>query len=155
MQKSYRVEEYSYHVRWHDTDNAFIGTVDEFPSLSGVGDTLEDALAEVKQVVKAVLEDMTEGKEEIPETLSRRQYSGKFSLRMPTELHRSLAEKSIREDSSLNNLITTILAGAVESSSRVRTITPRARSKARIHTARVTRESRKASSKKAASRSKH
>ena len=117
--KSYRVEDYSYHVRWHEPDKAFVGTVDEFPSLSALGNTLEKALREIKFVVEAVLEEMDA--KELPEPLSRRQYSGKLSLRMPVHLHRSLAEKAVREDSSLNSLITSILAGALSEGPERRT----------------------------------
>ena len=90
-------------IRWYGGN--------EFPSLSGLGNTLEKALREIKFVVEAVLEEMDA--EELPEPLSRRQYSGKLKLRMPAHLHRSLAEKAVREDSSLNSLITSILAGAL------------------------------------------
>ena len=106
-------------MRWYEPDKAFVGTVDEFPSLSALGNTLEKALREIKFVVEAVLEEMDA--EELPEPLSRRQYSGKLSLRMPAHLHRSLAEKAVREDSSLNSLITSILAGAISEGPERRT----------------------------------
>lgn len=112
-EKTGRVEDYSYHVRWYEPDKQFVGTVDEFPSLSGMGPSLEKALREIKFVVGMVLEDLHENGEEIPEPISRQRFSGKFALRIPPELHRSLVEWAMREHSSLNKLIASILARAV------------------------------------------
>ena len=101
----YKPDEYPYRVHWHEPDRCFLGRVEEFPSLSGVGDSLEEALREIKTVVVAAFEDMVAAGEEIPAPFSRRGFSGKLNLRMPEELHRRLAVEAARQGVSLNQLI--------------------------------------------------
>jgi predicted HicB family RNase H-like nuclease len=106
----YRATEYLYSVVWSDEDNAFIGRVVEFPSLAAHGDTLEKALHEINQVVEFVLDDLAENGERIPEPLSKKHFSGKLNVRMPSHLHRQLSVEAEREGVSLNQWITMKLA---------------------------------------------
>jgi predicted HicB family RNase H-like nuclease len=106
----YEAKEYSYNVAWSDEDEAFLGRVVEFPSLAAHGDTLEDALHEINQVVELVLEDLAENGEPIPEPISKKHFSGKLNLRMPSHLHRQLSIEADREGVSLNQWITMKLA---------------------------------------------
>lgn len=106
----YRAEEYSYNVAWSEDDKAFVGRVDEFPSLAAHGSTQERALREIRTVVGHVLDDLAENREPIPVPLSKREYSGRLNVRMARELHRRLALESERQGVSLNNWINTKLA---------------------------------------------
>jgi predicted HicB family RNase H-like nuclease len=106
----YRAEEYSYNVAWSEADKAFVGRVDEFPSLAAHGSTQERALREIRAVVGHVLDDLAENREPIPVPLSKREYSGRLNVRMARELHRRLALESERQGVSLNNWINTKLA---------------------------------------------
>lgn len=101
-----RVEAYSYRVFWSDEDAAFVATVDELPGLSGIGDTQEEALKELRVAVGVGLEWIAEEGGSIPEPLGKRVYSGKFNLRLPPEHHRALALEAARQGLSLNQLIT-------------------------------------------------
>ncbi len=112
--QQHKAEEYSYSVVWSADDKAFIGRVDEFPSLAAHGSTQEKALHEIGNVVKFVLEDLAAEKEQIPVPLSKRDFSGKLNVRMPKTLHRRLAAESTREGVSLNNWINTKLASPVK-----------------------------------------
>ena len=105
-----RANEYQYSVVWSDEDGAFVGRVVEFPSLAAHGKTLEKALHEINQVVGFVLEDLAESGEPIPEPLSKRRFSGKLNVRMPSQLHRQLSVEAAREGVSLNQWITMTLA---------------------------------------------
>ena len=60
---------YHYTVEWSQEDEEFLARVAEFPSLSAFGDTQEEALREIRMVVDAVVEDMRENGEPIPEPL--------------------------------------------------------------------------------------
>lgn len=102
------VDEYSYTIAFSPPDGAFVGRVAEWPSLAAHGPTPDAALKEIRFVVGAVIEDMTD--ETPPEPFSRRNYSGKLLLRLPTDLHRFLAIEAEREATSLNQLIATYLA---------------------------------------------
>ena len=112
--KQFKPEAYSYSVVWSDEDEAFIGRVDEFPSLAAHGSTQEKALREIRDVVAIVLDDLAAGNEQIPVPLATREYSGKLNVRMPKTLHRRLAAESTREGVSLNNWINTKLAATVK-----------------------------------------
>ncbi len=103
--KDAKAENYSYAVTWSEEDKAFVGKVLEFPSVSAHGDSQENALREVRNVVELVLEDLVETGEPIPLPFGRRRYSGKLNIRMPEDLHRRLAIEAQRHGISLNTLI--------------------------------------------------
>ncbi len=52
-------DSYSYNVIWSDEDNEYVGLCEEFPSLSWLAKTQEDALQGIKDVVADVLENMS------------------------------------------------------------------------------------------------
>ncbi|WP_412057086.1 toxin-antitoxin system HicB family antitoxin [Bartonella sp. DGB2] len=68
-----------------------IGLCAEFPSLSWCATSAEEALLGIMKLVGEVLQDMHEQEEEVPTPFSLQSFSGKFQLRIPPELHRSLA----------------------------------------------------------------
>ncbi len=100
-----KVEQYLYSVGWSEADAAFVARVAEFPSLAAHGDTLENALHEIKNVVGFVLSDLQENKEPIPEPFGTRSFSGRLVLRMPEYLHRKLALDAMQQGVSLNQLL--------------------------------------------------
>src|SRR4051794_37134071 len=63
---------YLYSVGWSELDHAFVARVAEFPSLSAHGDSHEAALREIKFVVAAVIEDLEQSGERIPEPIGSR-----------------------------------------------------------------------------------
>jgi predicted RNase H-like HicB family nuclease len=99
------VEQYLYNIGWSEEDEAFVARVAEFPSLAAHGETQEEALREIKDVVGFVIEDLTESKEPIPEPFGKRSFSGKLVLRMPEYLHRQLALEALKQGVSLNQLL--------------------------------------------------
>lgn len=99
------LEQYLYSVGWSDEDEAFIARVVEFPSLAAHGDTQEEALREIKDVVGFVIADLTENKEPIPEPMGKRSFSGRLVLRMPEYLHRKLTLEALQQGISLNQLL--------------------------------------------------
>jgi predicted RNase H-like HicB family nuclease len=104
-ENSPKVEQYLYSVGWSEEDAAFVARVAEFSSLAAHGDTLEDALREIKTVVGFVLQDLEETGEFVPEPFGKRSFSGRLVLRMPEYLHRKLALESMQEGVSLNQLL--------------------------------------------------
>jgi predicted RNase H-like HicB family nuclease len=64
-----RSQRYLYSVGWSEPDRAFVARVAEFPSLSAHGDNLEAALQEIRFVVEAVIEDLEQSGERIPEPI--------------------------------------------------------------------------------------
>lgn len=113
-----RAEHYAYRVRWSAEDEAFVGTVAEFPSLSWVEPTGGEAFDGIRRLAADTVEDMVESGEEPPRPIAERDYSGKFQVRVPPELHRQLVIEAAEQNVSLNRLAALRLAacpGATDS----------------------------------------
>ncbi|WP_067604921.1 type II toxin-antitoxin system HicB family antitoxin [Nocardiopsis listeri] len=103
-------EHYAYRVRWSAEDEAFVGTVAEFPSLSWVEPTGGEAFDGIRRLAADTIEDMVESGEEPPRPIAERDYSGKFQVRVPPELHRRLVIEAAEQNVSLNRLAALRLA---------------------------------------------
>jgi len=101
---------YCYRVIWSEEDNQYVGLCAEFPSLSWLASTPEKALRGILKTVDDVVRDMKKGSEHIPEPISTRRYSGKFMVRVPSEVHRQLSIEAAEEDISLNRLVSAKLS---------------------------------------------
>lgn len=97
-------------VVWSAEDGEFVGQVVEFPSLSWLAPTQAEALQGVANLVEDVIEEMERTGEPVPEPFSERRYSGEFKVRIPPELHRSLAIQAAEKHVSLNRLVSLRLA---------------------------------------------
>jgi predicted HicB family RNase H-like nuclease len=97
-------DRYSYRVIWSEEDNEYIGLCAEFPSLSWLEPSPEEALRGIRKAVADVVADLKSNGEEIPEPITVRQYSGKFMVRIPPELHRRLTMEAAEAGISLNRL---------------------------------------------------
>ena len=104
------VDRYTYRVTWSEEDQEYVGLCVEFPSLSWLEDTPEGALQGIRTLVRKVLSDMKRGGEPAPEPLSTRQFSGKFVVRVPPEVHRMLAIQAAESGVSLNRLVSSKLS---------------------------------------------
>lgn len=98
----FRAEEYSYRVQYSPEDQNFIGLVDEFSGLSAFAETQEKALREIRTVVAEGLKLLAEKGQALPEPLSRREYSGKFIVRIDPTIHRRLTAEAVQKGMSLN-----------------------------------------------------
>src|SRR5262245_25063862 len=91
------VTHYTYRVAWSGEDGDFVGTCLEFPSLSWLATTQDEALHGIRDLVRDVVADLGASQEQIPDALSARSYSGKFNLRVGERLHRKLAMEAAQE----------------------------------------------------------
>ena len=96
---------YTYRVTWSADDQEFVGLCAEFPGLSWLESTPEKALKGIRSVVNAALKDMRSSKEDLPEPISLKNYSGKFMVRVPPETHRLLSIQAAESGVSLNRFI--------------------------------------------------
>jgi len=87
-------DRYTYRVTWSEGDREYVGLCVEYPSLSWLAPTPQEALEGIRQLVADVVADMETGKETVPEPIAIRHYSGKFTVRIPPNLHRLLALES-------------------------------------------------------------
>ena len=104
-------DHFTYRVTWSPEDAEHVGLCVEFPALSWLAPTPEDALTGVRRVVAEVVADLEVSGEPIPEPLAEKHYSGEFRVRIPPELHRQLALMAAEQGVSLNRLASAKLAG--------------------------------------------
>ena len=97
-------DRYTYRVTWSEEDNEYVGLCAEFPSLSWLASAPEAALEGIRQVVANVVADLKANGELVPEPIAIKQYSGKFMVRIPPELHRRLSLEAAESGISLNRL---------------------------------------------------
>ncbi len=104
------VDKYTYRVTWSEEDGEFVGLCAEFPSLSWLDENPEAALRGIRAIVAECIADMTDSGEAIPAPIAARQYSGKFMVRAPPEVHRRLAIEAAESGVSLNRIASAKLA---------------------------------------------
>jgi predicted HicB family RNase H-like nuclease len=103
-------DRYTYRVTWSEDDNEHVGLCAEFPSLSWLSATPEGALKGIRKLVSEVVEDMEAGGEIIPKPIACRQYSGKFMVRIPPDVHRNLAIRAAESGISINRVVSSKLS---------------------------------------------
>ena len=102
-------DHYTYRVTWSEDDKEYVGLCAEFASLSWLARTPESALKGIRDVVAVVIKDMKKSGEEIPLPIANKKYSGKFMVRVPPEVHRTLAIQAAESGVSINRLVSSRL----------------------------------------------
>jgi predicted HicB family RNase H-like nuclease len=105
------IDHYTYRLTWSAEDREHVGLCAEFPSLSWLAPTQAEALSGIRQVAAEVVADLQAGGELVPQPFAEKRYSGEFRVRIPPELHRSLAMQAAEQGISLNRLASAKLAG--------------------------------------------
>ena len=103
-------DRYTYRVTWSGDDNEYVGLCAEFASLSWLSATPEAALKGIRRLVAEIVEDMKSSNEKVPEPIACRQYSGKFMVRVPPDVHRNLAIRAAESGISLNRIVSSKLS---------------------------------------------
>lgn len=105
-----KADRYTYRTFWSSNDQEFVATVVEFPLLSWLASTREEALKGLTKVVQSVLKDMHNSGDEIPLPWDEREFSGKFNLRLGPEIHKKVALDAAERNESMNSYIVKKLA---------------------------------------------
>ncbi|MFD7012020.1 type II toxin-antitoxin system HicB family antitoxin [Rhodococcus jostii] len=95
---------YTYRVTWSEPDSEFVGTVAEFPSLSWLAETQNEAFDGIIIVVRDVLGDRASTGEP-PVPIADRSYTGTFTVRTSPRVHRALAVEADEQGVSLNLMV--------------------------------------------------
>lgn len=103
-------DHYTYRIIWSEEDQEYVGLCAEFPGLSWLEPEQEAAFAGIRSLVAEVLEDMRARGETPPEPIALTRYSGRFMVRVPPEVHRSLVLEAAESGVSLNRLVNARLA---------------------------------------------
>ena len=92
-------------------EGGFVAEVLEFEGCFAEGDSPEEVMTELEGAMRDWIELALEAGQPIPEPLGAREYSGRLVLRMPSSLHERAARRAAIEGVSLNQLLTTAIAG--------------------------------------------
>jgi antitoxin HicB len=84
--------------------------IKDLPGCISQGDTLEEALEMLKDAKLAWIKVNLELGNPIPEPQAAKKYSGRFVVRLPSNLHQRLAEEAEQNNVSLNQMVATLLA---------------------------------------------
>ena len=103
-------DKYAYRVLWSEGDQEYVGLCSEFSSLSWLEPTQEGALKGIRKLVNECISDLNKNGEEVPIPIAVREYSGKFMVRIPPEIHRQLAVQAAESGVSLNRIASAKLA---------------------------------------------
>jgi predicted HicB family RNase H-like nuclease len=103
-------DRYTYRITWSEDDRNYVGLCVEFPSLSWLAKTPDGALQGIRKLIDNAVTDMRNNSETPPSPISGRNFSGKFVVRLPPEVHRDLAMKAAEQGISLNRLISSKLS---------------------------------------------
>ncbi|MFH0847577.1 MAG: toxin-antitoxin system HicB family antitoxin [Chloroflexota bacterium] len=98
-------DHYTYRVTWSFEDDEYVGLCAEFPSLSWLANTPEEALQGIRSLVAEVIADMKSSGEPIPEPIATRHYSGKFTVRITPDVHRFLVIQAAESKVSFNRFV--------------------------------------------------
>lgn len=112
--KPLRDDHYTYRVTWSAEDGEYVGLCAEFASVSWLADTPEKALKGVREVVAGIVADMHRNGEPVPVPMASRRYSGKFIVRVPPHVHRSLALGAAEAGVSMNRFVSSRLSAQVD-----------------------------------------
>ena len=108
--KMIKNDHYTYRVTWSDDDKEYVGLCAEFPGLSWLDESPEKALKGIRLVVSDVVIDMKKTGEKIPDPIASKNYSGKFIVRVPPEVHRNLALEAAESGVSINRIVSAKLS---------------------------------------------
>jgi predicted HicB family RNase H-like nuclease len=99
-------------VEWSEEDQCYVGTCPGL-MLGGIhGEVEEDVYRELCQAVEEWIELCQQDGDPLPEATAGKDYSGKFVIRVGSELHKSLAIGALRQGQSLNEHCVALLREA-------------------------------------------
>jgi antitoxin HicB len=93
-----------------DPDGGYVIVFPDLPGCMTQVESLDEVGPMADEIRRLWIETEVERGAEIPEPSYPEEYSGKFVLRLPRSLHRTLAEGAKREAVSLNQYVVTLLA---------------------------------------------
>ncbi len=109
MEKHDRFDGFSVSV-FLDDDGEYLAHFLEMPNISAFAETPEQALRELEVAWEGVKESYQKNKEPIPVAPSRKEYTGRFNIRIDRRLHRALAIEAAKAGISLNAIVAQKLA---------------------------------------------
>lgn len=110
--------ELPYHIELvYDRDDVgnvgWVAEIEELPGCISQGGTAEEAVSRAKDAIVSWVSIANEDGKSIPKPRSENNYSGRFIVRVPKELHARLVKEARNENISLNSYAMSVLAGSI------------------------------------------
>lgn len=91
-------------------EGGFVALIPDLPGCMSSGETAEDSIRGIQEAKELWIEGRLEDNAAIPEPTATEDYSGKFVLRIPKSLHRSLDYEARKQGTSLNQYVVHLLS---------------------------------------------
>ncbi len=96
-------------VEWSEEDQCYIGSIPGWIGKCCHGDNEEDVYRQLCQILDEWIEIYDNDKIPLPTSISGKKFSGKFQLRVDSDLHKTLVIKAMQSNESLNSFCGKIL----------------------------------------------
>jgi predicted HicB family RNase H-like nuclease len=96
-------------VEWSEEDQCYIGSIPGWIGKCCHGNNEEDVYRQLCQILEEWIEIYENDKIPLPASISGKKYSGKFQLRVDSDLHKALAIRAMQANESLNSFCGKIL----------------------------------------------
>ena len=97
-----------------DPDGGYVAEIEELPGCMTQAETIDEAFKAIEDARQVWINGTHEMGQDIPLPRDMEEYSGKFMVRIPRSLHRTLAHAAKQEGVSLNQYIASLLAAGVQ-----------------------------------------
>lgn len=106
------ITRYGVRIHWSDEDGGYIALSPDLMGVSAFGETMEEALRELRTAQHLALEEILASGRRPPTPQALPSHSGQFRLRLPGSLHDWLVARAEMEGVSLNTLVVQLLGEA-------------------------------------------
>ncbi len=96
-------------VEWSEEDQCYVGSIPGWIGKCCHGNNEENVYRQLCQILDEWIEIYENDNIPLPTSISGKQYSGKFQLRVDSDLHKTLAIKAMQANESLNSFCGKIL----------------------------------------------
>jgi antitoxin HicB len=93
-----------------EDDDGVVASIPDLPGCASFGDTIEAAVRNLHETKALWIKGRIDGGQTVPEPSLIEDFSGKFVLRIPRSLHRSLDREAKKQGVSLNQYILHLLS---------------------------------------------
>jgi predicted HicB family RNase H-like nuclease len=96
-------------VEWSEEDQCYVGSIPGWIGKCCHGDNEEDVYRQLCQILDEWIEIYENDNIPLPPGISGKKFSGKFQLRVDSDLHKALAIRAMQANESLNSFCSKIL----------------------------------------------
>ena len=97
-------------VEWSEEDGCYLGSAPPIIGHCCHGSSEAEVLAQLHTIVEEWVEILLTDGKPLPASTANKEFSGKFVVRIPKDLHKKAALKAMARGESLNQFVTDALA---------------------------------------------